>query len=397
MSKPATMGGKAVRDKLLPPFRHSIGKAEINEVIDTLNSDWITTGPKTFKFESIFCKTIGSKHAIAVNSCTAALHLSIAALGVGKEDEVITSPFTFAATPEVIINQNATPVFVDIEKDTYNIDPAKIEEKITDKTKAILPVHYAGHPCDMDKIMKIAKENDLSVIEDAAHAIGSKYKNKYIGDIGDLTCFSFYATKNLTTAEGGMITTNEDILEDKIRIMSLHGISKDAWKRYSSGGSWYYEILSPGYKYNMNDIQASIGIHQLKKLDNMQKRRLEIVKNYDDAFKDVPQINTPTVKKYATHAWHLYPVQINTDLLKINRNMFIDALKAENIGSSVHFIPIHLHPYYKNKYGFKYGDFPLSEFVYEREISLPIYPKMTDRDVEDVVEAVMKIINYYKV
>ena len=397
MLEPAIINGKPVRSSFLHPFKHSIGEEEIDEVVDTLRSEWITTGPKTFKFEEMFSKTVNSKYAIAVNSCTAALHLAIVALGIGKGDEVITTPYTFAATSEVVINENATPVFVDVEKDTYNIDPVKIEEKITDRTKAIIVVHYAGQACEMDKIMDLAEKYDLYIIEDAAHAIGSKYKDKRIGSIGDFTCFSFYATKNITTAEGGMITTKHGDLADKIRMLSLHGISKDAWKRYSSEGSWYYEITYSGYKYNMSDLQASIGIHQMKKLDQMQKRREEIADKYNRAFGQIPQITTPTVKKYTTHAWHLYPVQVNSELLSINRNEFIEALKAENIGTSVHFIPLHLHPYYKEKYGFKGDDFPNAESLYQNEISLPIYPKMEDKDVEDVISAVKKIIDYYEV
>ncbi len=389
--------GDPIRNTFLQPFKHSIGEEEINEVVNTLKSDWITTGPKTFKFEEMFSESVNSKYAIAVNSCTAALHLSLAACGIEDRDEVITTPLTFAATSEVIIHQNAKPIFVDIEKETFNIDPAKIEEKITKKTKAIIPVHYGGHACAMDEIITIANDYDLMVIEDAAHAIGTKYKDKNIGNIGDMTCFSFYATKNLTTAEGGMITTNDEELAEKARILSLHGISKDAWNRYSSEGSWYYEILFPGFKYNMSDLQASIGIHQLDKLDHMQKRREEIANIYNNSFKDIPQIFIPTVKSYTTHAWHLYPLLINTDLLKINRNEFIEALKAENIGTSVHFIPLHLHPYYKERYGFKRGDFPNAEDIFDHEISLPLYPRMTDEDVFDVVYAVRQLINHYKV
>ena len=396
MLKPAIVGGDPVRKQFLPPFRHTIGNEEINEVVDTLRSDWITTGPKTHRFEEMFKHYIGCTHAIAVNSCTAALHLSLVVNEIGEGDEVITSPFTFAATADVIVHQNAKPVFVDIEKDTYNIDPAELKEKITEKTKAIIPVHYAGHPCEMDEILKIAKEHDIVVIEDAAHAIGASCKNKKIGTIGNTTCFSFYATKNLTTAEGGMVTTDDDELAEKIRILSLHGISKDAWKRYSSEGSWYYEILYPGYKYNMTDIQAAIGIHQLNKLEQMQKRREEIAKSYNEAFENMYEIIIPTVKKYVGHAWHLYPVQINTNLIGIDRAKFIDALKAENIGTSVHFIPIHLHSYYRDRYGFKQGDLPNAESVYNHEISLPIYPRMTDNDVEDVIIAVKKLVDYYR-
>jgi UDP-4-amino-4,6-dideoxy-N-acetyl-beta-L-altrosamine transaminase len=395
MSKPAIIGGKPIRRQFLPPFRHTIGNEEINEVVDTLKSDWITTGPKTEKFEEMFKGYVGCGHAIAVSSCTAALHLSLVANEIGEGDEVLTSPFTFAACADVIVHQNAKPVFVDIDKETYNIDPAKIEEKITEKTKAIIPVHYAGHPCEMDEILKISKEWDIVTIEDAAHAVSAIYKNKKIGTIGNITCFSFYATKNLTTGEGGMITTDDNALAEKMRILRLHGLSKDAWKRYSSEGSWCYEILYPGYKYNMTDIQAAIGIHQLEKLEQRQKRREEIAKNYNEAFADVPEIFIPKVRKYIRHAWHLYPIQINTNLLRIDRARFIDALAAENIGTSVHFIPIHLHPYYRDRYKFKRGDFPNAEHVYDREVSLPIYPKMTDKDVKDVIAAVKKIIGYY--
>jgi len=396
MSVLAISGGRPVRTQFLPPFRPTISIKEIEEVVDTLKSDWITTGSKTYEFEKRFREYNGCKHAIGVSSCTASLHLSLVVNGIAVGDEVITSPSTFAATANVIVHQNAKPVFVDIERDTYNIDHTKIEEKITKKTKAIIPVHYAGHPCKMDEILKIAKKYDLSVIEDAAHAVGAVYKNKKIGTISDLTCFSFYATKNLTTAEGGMISTDNDKLAEKIKIMSLHGISKDAWKRYSSQGSWHYEILYPGYKYNMTDIQASIGIHQLEKLEEMQKRRKEIAKRYTESFDDIPEVLAPTSKAYVRHAWHLYPIQINTDLLKTDRNKFIDTLKAENIGTSVHFIPLHLHPYYRNQYGFKRGDFPNAEYVYDHEISLPIYPNLTDRDVEDVIAAVKKVVSHYK-
>lgn len=397
MSKLAILGGEPVSDDFIPFSRHSIKDEEIKEVMATLNSDWITTGPKTFKFEENFSSYTGSKFSLAVNSCTASLHLALAGLDIGKGDEVITTPLTFAATSEVIIHQNAKPVFSDVERDTYNIDPSKLEEKISKNTKAIIPVHYGGHPCDMDEIMKIASDHDLYVIEDAAHAIGSKYKGKNIGTIGDVTCFSFYATKNLATGEGGMITTNNEELAEKMRLLSLHGISKDAWKRYSSEGSWYYEILYPGYKYNMSDIEASIGIHQLKKLDSMQVRRNDIANIYNKSFKDVPEIIIPTVKDYAEHAWHLYPILVSTDLLNIKRNDFIEVLKAENIGTSVHFIPLHLHPYYNENYGFKKGDFPVAESIYQKEMSLPIYPKMTDEDVHKVVNAVKKIVNYYRV
>ena len=396
MPELALLGGKPVRDSFLPYFLPTIEGEEIGEVVDTLKSDWITTGPKTYQFEKAFQEYIGTKHAVAVSSCTAALHLSLLAAGIGEGDEVITTPFTFASSVSVIIHQRARPIFVDIKWDTYNIDPQKIEVAISDKTKAIMPVHYAGQPCEMDKILGIARKYNLLVIEDAAHALGANYKGRKIGAIGDLTSFSFYATKNITTAEGGMVTLENDDFAERIRLLSLHGISKDAWKRYSSEGSWYYEILHPGYKYNMTDIQASLGIHQLRKLDRFQETRVKLASLYNEAFRDMPEIKEPHVDDHMQHAWHLYPIQINTELLSIDRSKFIEALKAENIGTSVHFIPIHLHPYYRDRFGFRRGDFANAEYVYDRIISLPLYPRMTEKDVEDVIAAIRKIVNYYR-
>ncbi|MDO8725089.1 MAG: DegT/DnrJ/EryC1/StrS aminotransferase family protein [Candidatus Methanoperedens sp.] len=382
-----------IRRNFLPFSIPSIGDEEIAEVIDTLKSGWITTGQKTKNFEELFKRYVGCNHAIAVSSCTAALHLALVAAGIGVGDEVITTPFTFAATGEVIIYMGAKPVFVDIKNDTYNIDPDKIEAAITSKTKAIIPVHYAGQPCDMDKILKIAHKYNLIVIEDAAHAIGAKYKEKTIGTIGDITAFSFYATKNLTTAEGGMVTTSKQEYADKIRILSLHGLSKDAWKRYGAEGSWYYEIMDAGYKYNMTDIQASIGIHQLAKFEQMQEIRQKHVNRYTDELKDIIGITTPFVLSDVQHAWHLYTILINSDILGLNRAQFIEAMTHENIGTSVHFIPLHLHPYYQKVYGYKRGDFPITEYIYDRIISLPLYTSMTENDVSDVINAIKKIIN----
>ena len=389
------MKNRPVRDRFLPFHQPSIEDEEIQEVVDTLKSGWITTGPKTKLFEKKFQEYIGCKHAIAVSSCTAGLHLALVAAGVGQGDEVITTPYTFATTGEVIIQIGAKPVFVDIEEDGFNIDVTKIPEAITPETKAIIPVHFAGEPCDMDEIMKIAQENNLFVIEDAAHAVGAEYKGKKIGNIGDVTVFSFYATKNLTTGEGGMVTTNNDELAEKIRLLSLHGISKDAWKRYTAEGSWYYEILYAGYKYNMTDIQASLGIHQLNKLEKFLSIRQKYAQRYSSAFADVSEIKTPPVNHHVRHAWHLYVIRLNSASLSIDRKQFIEALKAENIGSSVHFIPLHLHPYYKKKYGYKQGDYPNSEQVYSRVISLPLFPKMADADLEDVIKAVKKVVSMY--
>lgn len=369
---------------------------EINEVLDTLKSNWITKGPKTAMFEEQFAKFVGCKHAIATNSCTAALHTALVSKGIGANDEVITTPMTFVASSNVIIHSGAKPVFVDIDPNTFNIDVNKIEEKITEKTKAILPVHIAGHSVDLDKILAIAKKHNLFVLEDAAHGVYTQYKGKMIGNISDATAFSFYATKNLVTGEGGMLTTNDDELAKKARMISLHGMSRNAWNRYSEKGSWYYEVEYPGFKYNMTDIQASLGIHQLSKLERFQERRNEYVKMYNESFSKMDEIIEPIELDYTRHAWHLYIIQINEELLTIDRSSFIEELKARNIGTSVHFIPVHLHPYYKNTYGYKLGDYPVSEKVFSRIISLPLYPKMTKDDVEDVINAVKDIVRKYR-
>jgi UDP-4-amino-4,6-dideoxy-N-acetyl-beta-L-altrosamine transaminase len=395
--KPAIEGGPKVRkNSQLTPFPYSFGKEEIMEVVNTLKSGWITTGPKVQIFEKTVKHYVGCKYTAALNSCTAGLHLSLIAAGVGRGDEVITTPFTFAATANVIMHVGATPVFVDIQKDTYNINPDLIEKAITKKTKAIIPVHYGGHPCDMDEILKIAKKHNLAVIEDAAHAIGAKYRGKNIGTISDFTVFSFYATKNITTAEGGMVCLKSAYLKKKIKIIGLHGMNRDAWKRYGKGGYWYYEIKYPGFKYNMTDIQASLGIHQIKKLNKFINRREKIAKSYDKLFKDLPEIKIPAIRSYVKHARHLYSILIDLDKLKINRDQFFKALDAENIGTSVHFIPVHLHPYYKNTFGYKKGDYPVAEHVFERIISLPMHPAMSKKDLQDVVKAVRKIIIYYR-
>ncbi len=396
MLKPAIMGGTPTREKYLPYCLPVIEKEEIAAVVDTLKSDWITTGPKTHRFEELFEEYVGCKHAIAVSSCTAALHLPLVAAEIGPGDEVITTPFTFAATVNVIVQQGAKPVLVDIRRDTYNLDPDKLEAAITSKTRAIIPVHYAGQPCDMAPVIDIARRHHLMVIEDAAHALSAKYQGRNIGNIGDVTAFSFYATKIITTAEGGMATTNDDKTAEKMRILSLHGISADAWNRYSPNGSWYYEILAPGFKYNMTDIQAAMGIEQLKKLDRLQDARKKIAAFYGNSFADVSEIVIPRVRPDVEHSWHLYPILVNTDALSIDRKQFSDALKAENIGTSVHFIPIHLHPFYRQTFGFKEGDFPETEYVYNRIVSLPLYPRMSAEDSADVVAAVRTIAQYYR-
>lgn len=384
-----------MRDTFLPFSPPMIGEEEIDEVVDTLRSEWITTGPKTKKFEDEFKNYFNAPAALALNSCTAALHISLIALGIGPGDEVITTPMTFCSTVNVIEHVGARPVLVDVQPDTLNIDPEKIEKAITPRTKAILPVHYAGHPADLDYIYEIAKKHNLFVIEDAAHAVSAKYKGRFIGSGNNPVCFSFYATKNLTTAEGGMLTGDPEFVE-KARVISLHGMSKDAWKRYSKEGSWYYEVVMPGFKYNMTDIQASMGIWQLKKLERFQARRREIVRMYNEHFSKEEALEIPIARPYVEHAWHLYALRLNTDVLRIDRNEFIDELAKRNIGASVHFIPVHIHPYYRKKYGYKPDDFPVAYSNYLREVSIPLCPRLTDEDVYDVIEAIMDIVKVYK-
>lgn len=379
-----------MRDSFLPFALPLIEDDEIAEVVDSLKSGWITTGPKTHEFAERFAERTGVTYAVPVNSCTAALHLSLLALDIGAGDEVITSPYTFASTANTVIHAGATPVFADIQRDTFNIDPKEIEKKITDRTKAVTVVHYAGHPCDMDEIMAIAGKHGLKVIEDAAHAPFALYKGKTVGAIGDAGCFSFYATKNLTTAEGGMLTTNDKELAERAQVLSLHGLSKDAWTRYSAAGSWFYEVIHPGFKYNMTDIQAALGLHQLEKFDAMQRRREEIVAIYDKAFGDMDSIETIGRRDYVKHVWHLYPILVDPSVME--RGKFIEEMKDRNIGTSVHFIPLHLHPYYRDTYGLKPEDYPVALEVYERLVSLPLHPKMTEQDVKDVVEAVNDIL-----
>ena len=400
MEIPAIEGGRPVREKkdFLVFGQPDIREEEINEIIDTLKSRWIGTGPKTLKFERLFSHYIdplGQTYAVALSSCTAALHLSIKALDIGPGDEVITTPFSFIATANAIIHSGAKPVFVDINKETFNINPDLIEEKINKNTKAILPIHFAGRPCEMDKILDIANKYDLKIIEDAAHAIEAKYKNKKIGTIGDVTCFSFYATKNLTTAEGGMITTKNKALADKIKNLSLHGLSADAWARYSDIGYKHYLAINHGFKYNMTDLHSSLGIHQLARLNDNFKKREKIWKIYNNAFRDLPIMLPKEENSENLHARHLYKLILILDELKITRDQFLDALYQENIGSGVHYIPIHLHPSYQ-KYGYKRGDFPNSEFIGDRTVSIPLSPALTEKDVQDVIDAVTKILNYYK-
>jgi len=394
--KLAIDGGRPVREGFLPFAVPAIGEDEINEVVATLRSGWLTTGPRTKRFEQEFAEYCGSPYAVAVSSCTAALHLSLLALHIGPGDEVITTPLTFAASANTILMTGAKPTFVDIDPATYNIAPDLIEEAITNDTRAILPVHMGGLPADMDAIRRLAERYDLRVIEDAAHAAGASFGDRKIGALSDATCFSFYATKTMTTGEGGMVTTGSPEIADRIRMLSLHGLSRDAWNRYSSKGSWYYEIVDLGYKYNMPDVLAAIGIHQLRRVDEFTRRRREIAQRYDRALSGLREIVLPPRDTEASeHIYHLYTVQLDLERLSITRDHFIEALRAENIGSSVHFIPLHLHPYYRKRFGFSRRDYPIAESVFSRLVSLPIFPGMLDEDVDDVIEAVQKIVSQH--
>jgi dTDP-4-amino-4,6-dideoxygalactose transaminase len=372
--------------KQIPFALPFIGEEEINAVVDTMRSGWLTMGKKTFEFEAAIAEYTGADYAIAVNSCTAALHLSLIAAGIKPGDEVITSPYTFAATGNVIVHTGAKPVFADIDPDTYNIDPLKVAYSITPHTKAIIPVHYGGQPCEMAALMEIAEDNNLIIIEDAAHAIGASYRGKKIGNSEHATCFSFYATKNITTGEGGAVTTNDSKFADKIRKLRLHGISKDAWNRYG-GGSWKYDIEECGWKYNTTDIQAAIGIHQITKVDMFGSLRKKYAELYTEHFKNIPGIQVPAISDNGNE-FHLYPLLVPKEW----RDLLITKLSEHGVFCSVHFIPLHLHSFYQRNYEFKYGDFPVCESVYEREVSLPIYPKMTDDDVLYVIESVKECL-----
>jgi dTDP-4-amino-4,6-dideoxygalactose transaminase len=380
-----------MRGEFLPFAAPLLGDEEIQEVVHCLRSGWLTTGHKVKQFEREFGEFIGAKHALAVNSCTAALHLALEAVGVGPGDEVITTPMTFTATAAVIEHLGARPVFADVTAQTLNIDPEQIRRRLSPRTKAILPVHFAGQACDMDAIVDIARGAGVPVIEDAAHAIPTRYNGRMVGTLSDITCFSFYATKNVTTGEGGMVVTDRDDIMERMRLMHLHGMSKDAWKRYTQNGSWSYEILAPGFKYNLTDIAAAIGIHQLRKCQAFHRRRLTIADQYDAAFADLPGISIPRVEDRESHGWHLYVIQIDPERLTIGRDAFIDQLIARNIGVSVHFIPLHVHPYYRERYALRPQDFPNAWGAYERIVSLPIYAKMSDDDVRHVVDAVRGI------
>lgn len=377
----------------IPFNRPEIDDAEIAEVVSTLRSGWLTTGVRTAQFEKDFKAYVGARHGQAVSSCTAALHLALAALNIGPGDEVITTPLTFCATVSVIVHVGATPVLADVLPDG-NIDPESIEQRITPRTKAIIPVHLAGAPCDMEAIWKLAQKHHLFVIEDAAHAAGAEYKGQKIGSEkfpSDAVCFSFYATKNLTTGEGGMITVNDKALAERVKMLTLHGINKDAWNRYREDGSWYYEVLECGFKYNLSDLQSALGIHQLRKLDRFTERRTQYAEFYHEAFADLPELELPEISRTGRHCWHLYALRLRLNSLTIDRSRFIAELRKRNIGASVHFIPIQLHPFFKKWAELPENHCPRALALYPRLVSLPLYPSMTEEEVFYVARAVREI------
>ncbi len=376
------------RDEFLVYGNPAIEEAEIAEVVDSLRSGWIGTGPKVALFEQEFKNYVGAEYAVAVSSCTAALHLSMIVSGIGQGDEVITTPMTFCATANAILHTGAEPVFVDIDPKTMNIDPELVEKAITKRTKAILPVHFAGRPCEMKSLMRIAKDYGLHLIEDCAHAIETSCEMGKVGSIGDLSCFSFYVTKNVVTAEGGMITTNRKDWADKLKIYALHGMSRDAWKRYSDDGFRHYEVLVPGFKYNMTDIQASLGIHQLRRVNKTLSRRNEIWERYNNEFDELEVVTPTNPPSDVVHAHHLYTILVDEDFLGCNRDTFQERMQRSNIGTGIHYMALHLQPFYQKTFNLQKGDFPAAEYISDRTLSLPLGPKMTDHDVSDVIRAV---------
>lgn len=382
----------------LPFAKPTVGEEEEHEVLDTLRSGWLTTGAKAQRFEKDFAKYVGVRHALAVNSATSGLHLALEAVGVRAGDKVITTPYTFTASAEVIRYLGADPVFVDIDPLTFNMDPHLVSRALRShsKIKALLPVHFAGQACDMSSLLKLSREFDVPVVEDAAHALPATYDGRMVGSIGDLTVFSFYANKTITTGEGGMVVTNNDAWAQRMRTMRLHGISRDVFNRYTADRpTWYYEVIAPGFKYNMPDIAAAIGIHQLAKSELFWKRRNAIAQMYNQAFAGLP-LRVPHVERPGDrHAWHLYVIQLKLEQLRISRDRFIEQLFERGIGTSVHFIPLHVQPYWRDRYNFTPDSFPNAWSAYQRAVSLPIYPAMTDEDVDRVIEAVREVLIQY--
>jgi perosamine synthetase len=380
-------------DSFIPFHRACLGQEEIDEVLSVLGSGWVTTGPVAQRLEKQFASYIGCKYALAVNSATSALQLALDAIGLKPLEEVLLPTYTFTATAAVVTHFGARPVLCDSLDGGFNIDPEDVGRRVTSKTRAIMPVHIAGQACGLGSLREIARRQGLQIIEDAAHALPASYRGSRIGNISDLTAFSFYATKTITTAEGGMITTNNPEYAERLAMMRLHGISGDAWKRYAKEGSWYYEVLDAGYKCNLPDLLAAVGVAQLAKCDDFWRRRREIATMYQERLAGIDELELPPgCEEGDQHSWHLYILRIRPEQFSINRNQFIEKLKSLGIGASVHFIPLHLHPYYQRTYGYRRGDFPAAEDAFNRCMSLPIFPSMSDREVDRVIAAVMQIV-----
>jgi dTDP-4-amino-4,6-dideoxygalactose transaminase len=392
----ASRGGAPVRADFLPLAVPWIGEREQELVRETLASGWITTGPRSAELARRVAALAGARHGLAVNSATAALHLGLVATGVGRGDEVVTTPYTFVACVNVIEHVGARAVLVDVEPDTLCMDARALAAAVTPRTRAIMPVDYAGHPCDIEAILEVAGRHGIPVVEDAAHALGAAWGDRPVGSRATVTAFSFYATKNLTTGEGGAAVSDDEALIERMGLLSLHGMSRDAWMRYTDRGSWYYEVTAPGYKYNLSDVLAAIGVGQLERFAEFQRLRAERVALYDRLLAAVPEVRRPAVRPGVTHAWHLYTIALDLDRLAIDRARFIQELRAENIGTSVHFIPIHLHPHFAATLSLREGMFPVAEDAYRRAISLPLFPRMSERDVHDVCAAVAKIAAHYR-
>jgi perosamine synthetase len=390
----AIHGGSPVRAHLLPYGRQSVDEADIQAVVEVLRSDWLSTGPKVPEFEEAFAGRVGAAYAVSFSSGTAALHAAAFAAGLKSGDEAITTPMTFAATANCVLYQGATPVFADVSADTLNLDPGQIEKKISTRTKAILPVDYAGHPAELAPILEIARRHGLVVVEDACHALGAEHDGRRVGSVADMTVFSFHPVKHITTGEGGMVATNSLQLAETLQRFRNHGISSDARQRQSAG-QWHYEMVLLGFNYRLPDIVCALGIQQLKKLDANLARRREIAALYTAAFREISGVIPPTVRPEANPAWHLYPIRLDLEKLSADRAQIFRALRAENIGVNVHYIPVHSHPYYRERFGYKGGEFPVAEDAYTRLISLPMFHGMSDQDVKDVIAAVAKVSSTY--